>query len=263
MERSDFKYYESKLHYLKSGNGSQVLLAFHGFGQDHKAFFDLFEKLSNQYTVYAFDIFFHGKSEWNRVEEPLEKSFWKGLVTEFLNQHQINRCSLLGFSMGGKFVLASLEACPEKIDKVILLAPDGIRTSAWYSLATYPFALRRLFKSMITNPDLFYRIAHLSVKFSLIDKGILRFVESQMDTEEKRKQVYYSWVVFRHLKFDMERIASIINSNNINLTMVIGKYDKLITLKNMQSLLKRLKSYNLEIPETGHNGVIASSSLKL
>ncbi len=257
MEEQVFKYQKAAMHFLKVGNGPQALLAFHGFGQDHKAFSDLFKKLSNQYTVYAFDIYFHGKSEWNRGEEPLEKPFWKSLMLEFLSQNKIGRFSLLGFSMGGKFALASLEAFPENIDKVFLLAPDGIKTSMWYNLATYPIVLRKLFKSMITKPNRFYGIEHLSVKVGLIDKGILRFVESQMNTEEKRRQVYYSWVVFRHLKFDMGRIASIINSNNIDLTVVIGKYDKIITEKNMDSLLKRLKTYNIEILETGHNGLIS------
>ena len=263
MEQLAFKYQETTLYFLKAGKGSQTLLAFHGFGQDHQAFTELFEKLSNQYTIYTFDIFFHGKSEWSKGETPLEKSFWKELLTEFLSHYKIERFNLLGFSMGGKFALASLEAFPGKIDKVFLLAPDGIKTSAWYSLATYPVALRKLFRSMITNPNRFYAIAHFSVKIGIIDKGILRFVESQMSTKEKREQVYYSWVVFRHLKFDVNRIASIINANNINLTLVIGKYDKIITLKNMQSLLIRLKTYNLEIPETGHNGVIGSSFQKM
>ncbi len=257
METHFFKYQETTLHFLKSGYGSNVLLAFHGFGQDHKALSELFEKLSNQYTVYAFDIFFHGKSKWNRGKTPLEKSFWKSLLVEFLRQYEIDRFSLLGYSMGGKFALASLEAFPKKIENVFLLAPDGIKTSMWYSLATYPLVFRRLFKSMVFNPYRFHRIANLAFKIGLIDKGILRFAESQMNTQEKRKQVYSSWVVFRHLKFSMDHIASIINSNNIDLTIIVGKYDKIITGKNMNRLVKRLTNYNLEILETGHNGLIS------
>jgi len=257
MEEQDFKYQETTLHFIKSGSGSKVLLAFHGFGQDHKSFNRLFEKLSLHYTIYAFDIFFHGKSEWNKGEEPLEKYFWKSLLSKFLQHYQIDRFSVLGFSMGGKFALASLEAFPEKVDSIFLLAPDGIKTSAWYSLATYPFALRHLFKSMISKPNRFHQIANLAFKTGIIDKGILRFAESQMNTEDKRKQVYYSWIVFRHLKFSMNEIAPIINSNNISLTIVVGKYDKIITAKNMNRLLKKLKNYQLEILGTGHNDLIS------
>jgi pimeloyl-ACP methyl ester carboxylesterase len=252
-----FEYKGTKLHFTKSGNGRKILLAFHGFGQDHHAFVGLSKKLAEDFTVFAFDMFFHGKSEWNKREEPLEKSFWKGLLLEFLKQHQIDRFSLLGFSMGGKFVLSSLEAFPEKIDRIFLLAPDGIKTNAWYSLATYPLALRSLFKSMILKPKRFQFIATLAHKIGIIDKSVLRFTESQMNTEAKRQCVYFSWVVFRHLKFKMSMIAHLINSNNIDLTVIVGKYDIIITTKNMDQLLKKLPKHTLEILDVGHNGLLS------
>ncbi len=257
MREHFFEYMGTKLHFSKSGNGGKILLAFHGFGQDHQAFAGLSAKLAEHYTVFAFDMFFHGKSDWNKGEEPLEKSFWKGLLLEFLEQHQIDRFSLLGFSMGGKFVLASLEAFPEKIDRIFLLAPDGIKTNAWYSLATYPIVLRRVSKNMISNPGWFQSIANIALKMGIIDKGVLRFAESQMVTEAKRQQVYLSWIVFRHLKFRMTKVADLINANNVNLTVIIGKHDKIITEMNMSHLLKKIPNHTLEILDTGHNGLIS------
>jgi pimeloyl-ACP methyl ester carboxylesterase len=248
---------DAVLQYSKFGNGSEVLLALHGFGQDRQAFSELETKLAFQYTVFSFDIFFHGKSEWSRGENPLEKSFWRSLMLAFLKHNKIDRFNILGFSMGGKFALATLEAFPEKIDKTFLLAPDGIKINPWYKLATYPWVMRKIFKSMIRYPSRFQFIATWACKVGFIDKGILRFVESQMNTEEKRKQVYYSWVVFRHLKFDVTKIATLINSNSIKLMVVIGKYDKLVTVNHVQKLLKRVENHKLEILETGHTGLIS------
>jgi len=245
------------LHYHVSGKGLKPLLVFHGFGQDHQTFSELFEKISNQYTIYSFDIFFHGKSDWGLSEKPLEKNFWKKLLSVFLNQNKIDRFSVLGFSMGGKFALASLEVFPEKLESIFLVAADGVRISPWYKLATSTGAMRALLKSMILKPQRFQLIASLALKLGFIDKGILRFVESQMNTQEKREQVYFSWVVFRLLKFDMNLIASLINSNNIGLTIIVGRYDKLITAKSMERLLKKVKKHKFEILETGHNGLIS------
>jgi len=247
------------LHFTKAGNGEQTLIAFHGFGQTGEAFHALADALSDQYTIYLFDLFFHGNSEWKLDEHPIEKITWKALMDKFLGDHFITNFSVLGFSMGGKFALATLEAFPDQVKEIFLLAPDGIKTSMWYSLATYPVMFRKLFKSMITHPGRFTSIAHVAHRIGLIDKGILRFVESQMNTEEKRKRVYYSWVVFRHLKFDMASIAGIINNNKVRLVMIVGKFDKVITPQNMHALLRHVKSYTLEIPEIGHNGVIEAS----
>lgn len=254
-----FDFQHAKLFFTTAGQGEKSLLLFHGFGQDHKVFKKLEEQLQEEYTIYSFDIFFHGKSQWNKREQPLEKDFWKALLTEFINQHHIVKFSLLGFSMGGKFAFASLEAFPEKTEHIFLLAPDGIKTNFWYSLATYPTAFRHLFKSLINRPGRLNAIEKFAVSVGLIDKGILRFVESQMNTPEKRERVYYAWVVFRHLKFNMKTIASIINSNKINITLIVGKYDKIITVKNMDLLLNKLVDYKFEVLETGHNGVIQES----
>jgi pimeloyl-ACP methyl ester carboxylesterase len=252
-----FEYEESKLHFTKSGSGSKILLAFHGFGQDHQAFSEATNLLRQHYTIFSFDIFFHGKSEWNKSELPLEKLFWKNLMSAFLKQHNIERFNVLGFSMGGKFVLATLEAFSTQIEHVFLIAPDGIKTNRWYSLATYPLVLRKLFKSMILKPKRFQLITSIANKLGLLDKGVLRFAETQMNTEENRNRVYHSWVVFRHLKFKMRTIAHLINENNILITVVVGKHDKIITVKDMNLLLKKLPNHSLEILDTGHNGLLA------
>lgn len=256
MDQS-IQYENAILHYHVSGKGLKPLLIFHGFGQDKEVFLNLLPALSENYTLYTFDLFFHGKSDWNKGENPLEKTFWKELLSTFMNKHKITRFSVLGFSMGGKFALASLELFPEKIENIFLLAPDGIKISGWYTLATFTSATRQLFKSMVLKPTRFQFISNLALKLGFIDKGILRFVESQMNTKEKREQVYYSWVVFRHLKFDLAQLASLINSNNIGLTIIVGKYDKIITAKSMERLLKRVTKHKFEILETGHNGLIS------
>lgn len=252
-----FTYHQANLQYRKYNGGPKVILAFHGFGQHHGVFEELAHLHDNQFTVYSFDLFFHGKSKWGYNEQPLEKAFWKDLMRSFLEQEHIEIFSVIGFSMGGKFALACIEAFPNHIESITLLAPDGIKTSFWYSLATYPILLRRLFKSMIDNPGRFHNLTKVAFKLNLIDRGILRFVESQMNTHEKRDRVYKSWIVFRHLKFDISLLASIINSYQIPITLVIGAHDKIITANNMGGLIKRVPHANLKIIDSGHNTIIS------
>jgi len=252
-------YKNSTLAYQKSGHGAKVLLLFHGFGQHHRSFDALSETLAPQYTLYAFDLFFHGHSQWNEGEQPLEKEMWKEIISSFLQEHEIEKFSMLGFSMGGKFALAILELFPAHIIDIILLAPDGIKTSLWYSLATYPLLLRGFFKSMIIKPGRLHAITSTLHGLHLVDNGLLRFAESQMDTQEKRERVYYSWVVFRHLKFDMKNIASMLEKHAIQLTLIVGKHDKIITPENMHELLRYVKNHQLIVLDTGHNGVIDGS----
>lgn len=249
----------SVLAYQKKGQGKNVLLLFHGFGQTNEVFDRLMNEVESNNTLYSFDLFFHGSSSWNHSEQALEKETWQAILQQFLGENKIEKFSLVGFSLGGKFVLATLELFPEKIERTFLLAPDGIKTNIWYSLATYPLLLRQFFKSMILQPNRLNQIARFLQYFHLADKGLIRFAQSQMDTQIKRERVYYSWVVFRHLNFDLKSIAELINEHSIKLTLVTGRYDKIITTENMNRLLRFVQDYHLEVLETGHNGVIPES----
>lgn len=258
-EYLQFHHKKSTLGYYKSGNGKEPLLLFHGFGQSHTAFMPLIKSLGTTYTLYSFDLFFHGQSHWALDEKPLEKEYWADLLNQFLKENEIDNFSLLGFSLGGKFVLASLEAFPNRIHHVFLLAPDGIKTNAWYSLATYPIALRALFKRMIKRPGIFLAIVKMAKALRLVDKGILKFAQSQMESETERSRVYYSWVVFRHLKFNLNKLASLINSNQVRCLILIGQFDKIITEENMKSFLSKTANSKLLILPAGHNGLIKES----
>jgi len=253
------KYKNSILAFRKSGHGEKVLLLFHGFGQNKQIFNELAHAVDDQYTLYAIDLFFHGNSQWSEGEVALEKKEWLEIMIQFLAENKIDRFSLLGFSLGGKFALATLELFPIRIDQLFLLAPDGIKTNFWYSLATYPLLLRRFFKSMILKPGRLHGLTSVFHTLHLVDNGLLRFAQSQMDTQEKRERVYYSWVVFRHLKFEMKNIALMLEKHAIQLTLIVGKHDKIITPETMHELLRYVKNHQLIVLDTGHNGVIDGS----
>lgn len=257
MQTGFFHYKQTKFCYHKIGRGDKVMLFFHGYGQNGKVFEDNSNQLTQTYTCYLFDLFFHGDSTWGYGETVLTKGFWNELISAFLIENKIDRFSLAGFSLGGRFVFATLEAHPDKVERVYLLAPDGVKTNFWYNLATYPVAFRKLFKSMILHPNRFYSIAHFINRLGFVDKGLIRFAETQMRTEEMRSRVYYSWVVYRELQFNMSVVAHLIQKYSIESSLIVGQHDKVITLNNMRKLLRHLPSCKVTILDTGHNGIIA------
>ncbi len=251
----EFCFEKSCLHYTRGGNGSRVLLAFHGFGQTQAHFDPLVRQLSESFVIYSFDLFYHGQSFWNHKEQPLTKHYWKKLLENFLIQQKIETFALAGFSMGGKFVLATLEGFADRISDIILMAPDGIKTSFWYSLATYPAWTRRIFRGIVVHPRRFQQLARWMRHLRLVDKGVVRFAQSQMNTREKRHRVYYSWMVFKDFSFDIAQVAALINRYSIPTVVFLGKYDRIITARNLQRLLKHIP-HRLVILEVGHSRLI-------
>ena len=256
MPTHTFSFKGADLHYGLYPGGPKILLTFHGFGQSQHYFSSLAASVEKEYTVYSFDLFYHGRSHWPNSDQPLSKNFWKEMMANFLQEQQINRFSLAGFSMGGKFVLATFEAFPERTDEILFIAPDGIRTSFWYSMATYPSWARRYFRKVVEEPESLFRLMNLFRRLQIVDAGILRFAEYQMGARHQRERVYNSWVMSRQLSFKMPRIAGLINRHGVKVKMFLGRYDKIMTQRNMQNLLRHLKQYDLEVLERGHSMLI-------
>lgn len=251
-------YHQSRLHYAKAGQGTIALLVFHGFGQDNQEFEAWVKDLGGKYRLYVFDLYFHGQSTWPSLQ-PLEKEDWQKIMSQFFTRERIEAFEIVGFSLGGKFALATLEAFPQRTRRIILLAADGIKLNTWYRLATYPTLTRRLFQSMVMFPGRYYALVKFFRRINLVNKGVVRFAESQMNTEEKRRRVYNSWVTFRHLKFDISQIADTLNQHQIPVLIIVGKYDKVIPAANMDRLVSRLHKKQFEVIEAGHNDVVSKA----
>lgn len=255
---NNFEYKKSLLHFSKYGRGDKVLLCFHGYGQNNSDMNTLQEVLKEKYTIYTFDLFFHGESFWHEKEKPLSKQFWFDLITAFLITNNIQRFSVAGFSMGAKFALPLVESFYKQIDKIFLIAPDGIAINFWYNLATSFKVTRRLLRTIVVKPGLYIKFIQLLSLLKLAPAGTIRFANAQMATRKQRRRVYYSWVVFRRLRVNSKKLARIINQHNIPLLIFLGSHDKLITEQSVRPLLKHTTNCKKIILEHGHTNLVNS-----
>lgn len=243
-----------KLHYQKIGKPDKILLAFHGMGQDFSCFQKFAQTFENQYTTYLFDLPFHGKSEVN--ETIITKEIWKEYLTNFLQENQIQNFSVIAFSMGGRFALATLEAFSERIENALLLAPDGITEDPFYYSATRFNFTRNIFKKILKNNHRFHGFAGLLSRIGIVHESVLKFAKMMVDTPVKQKQLYQSWVGFRTLNFDIKKSAQLINNQEIKVKIFMGKYDQLLPIHNVYPLTKRLKNSELIVLESTHGRLV-------
>ena len=242
------------LHYQKIGKSDKILLAFHGMGQDFSCFQKFAQTFENQYTTYLFDLPFHGKSKINQTI--ITKEIWREYLEVFLHENQIENFSIISFSMGGRFALATLEAFTERIENTILLAPDGITEDPFYYGATRFGFTRNIFKKVLKNNHKFHGFAGFLTRMGIVHESVLKFAKIMVDTPEKQEQLYKSWVGFRALNFNIEKLAQLINNQDINLKIFMGKYDKLLPIHNVYPLTKRLNNTKLIILESTHGRLV-------
>jgi pimeloyl-ACP methyl ester carboxylesterase len=243
---------KTRLHYHLFGKGKKVMLAFHGYAQEGSYYDAIAKVLKQDYTIFAFDLFFHGKSELHRTDMPLTKERLAHIMNHFLEKNQIGRFDLMAFSMGGKFALAMIETFAPRVERVFLIAPDGIRTNFWYNVATYPGWLQGMFKRTVLRPAPFFRLVRTLDRYKIVDKGLLRFANFHMGTTNKRLKVYRSWVGFRELSFDIRKIVRVLNEQEITVTFFLGEFDQVIPHHRLKVFIRSIKRANQIILNTGH-----------
>ena len=216
----------------------------------------------NQFTVFAMDLFSHGNSQYVS-RELLTKTDWQRLIGAFLQSQDIQRFSLVGFSLGGRFALATVEAFADRLDQLILIAPDGITRNGWYSLATNSGVGRRLFRYLLRHLPMLTAIGHTMTRLGLLNRTVMRFAEISLGTVEQRDLVYRSWTQFRLIHPDLNAIGSLLTTYPVQVRFFTGAFDRLVPGTYILPLTKRLRQYELTIFKTGHNHLIELAAEKL
>ena len=132
MEPRQLSYRNSTIGYCRFGSGPKTAVCFHGYGEEASVFAFLAQYAGNQYSFYAIDLPFHGKTEWDDGWDFTHKDLQQivEIITREDNQKSENKkqkITLIGFSLGGRAVLSLYQAMPERTDRIVLLAPDGLK----------------------------------------------------------------------------------------------------------------------------------------
>ena len=106
-----------KHYYIEQGKGFPLILL-HGNGEDCSYFVHQMEAFAQHFQVIAIDTRGHGGTP--RGEAPFTiRQFAEDLLA-FINQHNINKAHILGFSDGANIALVFALAHPERVEKLVL-----------------------------------------------------------------------------------------------------------------------------------------------
>lgn len=251
------------LHYDILGHGPRILLAFHGVGQTGRRCYEPFARhLGDYYTIYAFDLFHHGNSKGvNGTDDfsdgdVLTRVFWGELIEDFIQEKNIAHFDVAGFSLGGRYALATAEAFPDRLDRLILLAPDGVVDHPLFGLATRFPPTRRLYRRLSDNPQPLFAVADFGHRIRLLPERLVSFVRYAMGTPQQRQQIYRSWVSLREMSFSAAHLHELLKKNDVDVWLFVGKYDPIITPAKMKVLSRLLPANRFVQLESGHGGLV-------
>jgi pimeloyl-ACP methyl ester carboxylesterase len=114
-----------KVYYKETGpQGAPALLLLHGFGSSLQAWDDWSLKLEQKYRLIRLDLpgfGLTGASPANDYSE--EKDL--AILTHFVDKLGLEKFSVVGHSMGGKMAWSLAASQPERVQALVLMAPDG------------------------------------------------------------------------------------------------------------------------------------------
>jgi len=246
-----------KVHFHEYGTGTKPLLAFHGYGMTGKQFHVLAKSVLPYYHVYGFDHFFHGDSQLDNWAEAqilagMPKAMVRNYVEEWFKVYGRQRFSVMAYSIGANMALLLVEEYADLIDDIILMAPDGIAGYKGFRFLTENSIGKYLFKHISNSKWLAPTLLKNLKRFRFVDEALYKIAYSEMDTQQKRLDVYYTLNLIRLLKPDVNKVARLINQYAIKCTLIFGRDDNLFPKAPAMPFIKLLtNAKNDEVP-LGH-----------
>jgi pimeloyl-ACP methyl ester carboxylesterase len=252
---SSFTHGPTTLAYRSYGHGPVQVLAFHGFGRTGEDFALFGPLLAERCTIHAFDLHFHGESATpgERAHAPFTPAELAAYFTAFADRLGAKQVTLLGYSLGGRIALSLLTTMPERVSRVVLVAPDGLKTRPWYrGLAASRFG-RHLYGRFVEDPRRAHTLMNALHGVGLMRPKLHRFLVGQTDTRRKRQQVHDVWLSYRLIEPDLSEVGRVLRGLSVPLHLFLGRTDSVIPAHLAQGLSTQApERVHVHLLEGGH-----------
>ncbi|HTS43277.1 MAG TPA: alpha/beta hydrolase [Puia sp.] len=254
MQSFFLSYKSSLIHYQRAGDGGRLIIGLHGYGESGDAFDFLEADLPSDFSLIAIDLPFHGKTSWNEGLNftPADLITIINRIVEPIFSHE-PKIYLMGFSLGARIALGVITQMHNRIEKIILLAPDGLHSNGWYWFATQTWLGNHLFSFTMHHPGWLFGFINICNKTKLIGPSTQKFTMYYIQTDQVRNELYQRWTSMRNFKNDPGRIKSLIFKTKIPVRLIYGEFDRIIPVESGKKFREGIENYcDLKILDCGH-----------
>lgn len=207
--------------------------------------------LGKRYTVVSVDLPFHGQTRWDKEEKFSHEAAWQ-FVEALMLEHSVRKVSLAAFSIGGKIALKLFATKPEKIESLLLLAPDGLQNNMWYNIAVYPKWGRALFRFLLDRPKLVVGVVRLLKRIGVFPKYFARFLETSLKKSDERERVWDTWLGIAGFEVPQKRLRETLIKSDVSCLIIMGEHDAVIKPRVGKQFVRNVPNATLTIIPKGH-----------
>ena len=245
-----FDYQSNSIHTLKFGKGEDLLIVFPGYGDKATTFLKLEKGLAKKYTTYVVDLPKHGETTWSQPQ--FTPTFFIAIIHLILQTEKRKEFALMGHSYGGRVVLKMIPHFIQQLNRIILIAPDGLKNRDFSPIKNMPVTFRKLVKKWESAPQKTLAMARWLHCKKLLPNHSLAFFERQLSKPYRVERLFLYWLSIPSFQIKPKEIQQILNKEKIPVDVFMGTQDQIIPAHLGIRFCKGLSNANLYLLEEGH-----------
>ncbi len=233
--------------YIQFGTGNKLLIALPGYANEADLFLKIAPALSEQFTVIALDLPWHGETKITTDSFSKEDfiAVLKAIIARF---PEVQAVELMGYSYGGRLSLGVLDALD--ISRLWLIAADGLEARRGYNF--FPIFLRKVLSRLMSRPDWFLNLLSALHKIGLVPKYTHRFMTHHLGNEKNRKRLLGTWIFTAEFVSNQKKILQTLQEKKIPVVIIYGREDKIIQPEGGLKLKENYPLTEVHFIEAGH-----------
>ena len=239
----------SRIHIRDTGNPKGPVIVFiHGFGASLHTWEDWVKELENDFRVIRFDLPGSGLSG---PDQQLNYSDERSIqiILGLLDTLKVQKINVVGNSIGGRIAWYFTAMHPERVDKLVLISPDGFKSPGMnYNKApeipSYLSMINYIFPKFVFRENLEFAYFNKTV---LTDQLFDRYYELALYPGNRQA------MIDRMRQTVLKDPAPFLKKIHCPVLLVWGERDGMIPVQNAQDYLALIPQAELHVlPNIGH-----------
>lgn len=243
-----------KIRYLEEGSGPNLILV-HGLGGSSSSWINNISNLAEDHHVYAMDMLGFGRSDKPKIDYTID--LFVDMLKGFMDILAIEKASMIGSSLGGQMVTEYALNHPDRVDRLVLVAPAGFTPKTFKGTSTLR-NYTRIFNAKSKNG-----LKHLLEKVhgTSINDEYLEWVYEYIRTDNAKHAFMSALRNSAKAERLSRRFTKILESTSIKAMVIWGKDDRIIPVRYAEQFINMPNCRLIVLENCGHRPHVEASSL--
>lgn len=249
-----------RIRYLEQGSASSSssgsdLILVHGLGGSASSWINNIPNLAQDHHVYALDILGFGRSDKPRIDYTID--LFADTLGGFMDTLAIDKASIVGSSLGGQIVTEYALRHPERVDRLVLVAPAGFTPKRFKGTSTLR-NYTRIFDAKSREG-----LRHLleRVHGSKVTDEYLEWMYEYTRMENAKHAFISALRNSARAERLSRRFKSALESSSMKAMVVWGKDDRIIPVKYAEQFIDMPNCRLIVLENCGHRPHVEASSV--